>query len=120
MASQESLFFLADFSRYKQAKINLLAAKSSILKSRNHIKDIEKKLDNGELSHKKMKKEVKGIKLGISELKSLLPSMKEEIKKKTKQEEALVKKANAQKTEKEKITDEIDDINLKIKELENL
>ena len=120
MASQESLFFLADFNKYKQAKINLLGAKSGVLKSREHIKEIEKKLDCGELSHKKIKKEIREIKLGITELKSSLPSMKEEIKKKAKLEEALVKKANAQKTEKEKITDEIDEINDKIKELENL
>jgi len=120
MVLQESLFFLADFNKYKQAKINLLAAKSGILKSREHIKEIERSLDYEDTSGKKIKKEIAEVRAGIRALKESLPSMKEEMKKQALKEESLIKKAETVKTEKEKIRDEIEEINDKIKELENL
>lgn len=120
MASQDSLFFLADFNRYKQAKINLLAAKSGILSSRGHIQSLKKTFDKEEEYRKDAKKGLTNTKRIINELKGILPSMKKEMTDKIKKEEEMIKKASSKKSEKQKIDEEIEEINIKIRELEKL
>lgn len=120
MASKESLFFSASFRKYKEGKINLLAAKSGILKCRERLKELEKGMTGEELAEKKIKKGISEVRAAIKELNSYLPAVKEEVKKKVIKEEAIAKKVEAKKTEKDKIMDEIEDINQKIRELENL
>ena len=120
MASKESLFFSASFRKYKEGKINLLAAQSGILKCRERIKELEKGLENENIAEKKIKKGILEVKTAIKNLKESLPAVKEEIKKKVMKEEAIAKRTENKKTEKDKIMDEIDEINQKIRELENL
>ncbi|MFA5485234.1 MAG: hypothetical protein WC260_03240 [Candidatus Pacearchaeota archaeon] len=119
MVENEPLYFLTGIEQYKKAKIELLAAKSHALYSRNILKSL-KDLNNEE---EEIKKE---IKKSSSEMLSLMKEIQTENLPKVKSAKVDLKEVKKKVTippknkvvsEKNDIDEELEEINRKLEEL---
>jgi len=120
LADDHVLYFLASRPLFREGKINVLSAKSSVLKSRERIKKI---IELREIEHDLRKKIVKSVSLIRTKIKDFhksLPKTREEMPKKLKDPELLdqpeIRRARKS-IYKDEIAQEIDRIEQKLAQL---
>jgi len=116
MTSDNALYFLADFERYKRAKINLLSAKSNLLMSTEKIKSLIELRSREDKYRTKIAKDVNSVRLNIRKLIQELPKTENQIIEQ--KEENIPRKKRGK--NKSSIRSELDEINKKLTELETL
>ncbi len=124
MPSAEPLFFLARAENYKQGKISLLQAKSSILVSRNHAQNL-KEISKQKIAIKsKIKREILQLNTMVKKFEETMPAVKHKQKAKKKVIAKPRRTASVvpevQNAEKVQIDSELNSIEAKLRELANL
>jgi hypothetical protein len=122
MPSNEPLFFLARSSDYKQGKVNLLQAKSSLLVSRNHIQNL-KELSKQKVAIKaQIKRDMGKLSMLIKNFEGELPEVKGSSRKKasSKPRKSVSPVPSVNNPEKVQIDSELNSIEAKLRELANL
>lgn len=132
MPSNDVLYLLADYEKYRVGKINLLSAKSSVLISREKIKSLIELSEKSDVQKKKIKKEVTNLKNNIKSFIDSLPKSQAEAHIRTNKEIKDHKEINKEKKvekkksnipdpkktiERDEIKEELDAIQQKLSEL---
>lgn len=118
-----ALYYLADPQAYKQGKINILSAKSNVLKSREITKHLAELMEDEDKLKLKVAKNAAKIRVDLKKFIETLPKQKDQIleKEKHKYSETPTKKSKKEEKKehrhKDEIKAELDDINRKLAEL---
>ncbi len=120
----EPLFYIANSDSFREAKISLLSAKSSVLMSRNFSVKFLDSIEKEELAKQDIKKTLNRIAVLLKKIKSNLPTINSlnaiNNKRKRTVHRATVIKGNAGVSEKTEIDIELEKINIKLRELAGL
>jgi hypothetical protein len=124
MVNAEPLYFLAKADDYKQGKINLLQAKSSLLISRNHVQNLKEISKQKGAIKSQIKRELQNLNLMIKNFEDDLPIVKA-IKKEKEHIAPQVRKSPSpipqiKNSEKVHIDTELNTIEAKLRELANM